>query len=432
MPIVDVVTQIQNIPIVLMPVILVHLKQFFFQKNMFYGGVIYIFRLCNYIVFPIVCFRNNYALFLVFLSISVKGQSNPQLFEIRGEVNLSVGTIVMIPFAPDQFYPHKIEPLESEIRDGLFHFSGKLYYPYPFFIQIRNDLGHLLYISQMFIIDPGTQIVRCDINARREVPYIDNKSAMDKAEKLDNENDRVDKIYAEFISRKRKFYQKEKEKISPELHLRYREQEKDILAKKDTLLMKFVQKYPDSYIGLWELVCRIHPGYSSIYDSIYSTFSSKIKNTITAKMLREKLSGASSVRIGKQFPFIYLLDTSGNNKTLNITLGSKYTLIDFWFSDCYPCIEQFPEMKNLFHKYGDKFQIVGISIDGLPRIDNWKETIIKLQLTWAQYLDLNGEHAGKLAINSFPTNFLLDNMGRILYINLDMVDLKWFLKSLKP
>ncbi|MGD8748429.1 MAG: TlpA disulfide reductase family protein [Balneolaceae bacterium] len=61
----------------------------------------------------------------------------------------------------------------------------------------------------------------------------------------------------------------------------------------------------------------------------------------------------------------------------------KYILLDFWASWCIPCLDEFPYMRNIYHKYPrDKFQILGISIeeDSL----RWRQSIKRFKNPWPQ------------------------------------------------
>jgi hypothetical protein len=72
---------------------------------------------------------------------------------------------------------------------------------------------------------------------------------------------------------------------------------------------------------------------------------------------------------------------------------------------------------------------VGISNDGKNHIQDWRNVIHKYELPWAQYLDMDNVQASKFSISFFPTNFLLDNNGKIVKRDIDMKSLSLFLKN---
>jgi len=60
---------------------------------------------------------------------------------------------------------------------------------------------------------------------------------------------------------------------------------------------------------------------------------------------------------------------------------------------------------------------------------NWENVLNKYQLEWPQYWDQDQKQSSKLAINIFPTNFLLDKNGKIIAKNLMPNQLSYFLSK---
>jgi cytochrome oxidase Cu insertion factor (SCO1/SenC/PrrC family) len=57
------------------------------------------------------------------------------------------------------------------------------------------------------------------------------------------------------------------------------------------------------------------------------------------KQTSKKLPTELSRNIGETFALDDLVDSSGNQVTLNFS-NSEFTLIDFWFTECPPCIKE--------------------------------------------------------------------------------------------
>ena len=124
----------------------------------------------------------------------------------------------------------------------------------------------------------------------------------------------------------------------------------------------------------------------------------------------------------KIFPSIPLNSIDSLNPIIK---KNKFTLLDFWFSTCMPCIKQFPSFKNTYDLNKSKgFEIIGISVD--RNKSTWQESIHKHDLNWLQYLDSYKIITQKLNISSFPTNYLLDNNGKIIKKNISPEDLATF------
>jgi len=66
--------------------------------------------------------------------------------------------------------------------------------------------------------------------------------------------------------------------------------------------------------------------------------------------------------IGTQFEEFRLIDTSGKNVTINYK-NFDYTIVDFWFSECPPCLKEMKQFSELLRKAKSNIQIVSISIN---------------------------------------------------------------------
>ncbi|WP_415158529.1 peroxiredoxin family protein [Parafilimonas sp.] len=109
---------------------------------------------------------------------------------------------------------------------------------------------------------------------------------------------------------------------------------------------------------------------------------------------------------------------------------SKYVLIDFWFSHCTPCLQEFPTYARIYERFKKNgFEIAGISVDQKQDRNIWAKVVIEKKLNWAQYLDEDGKIANRLSITQFPTNFLLDSNGIIIKKNLIPEEPEAFLSS---
>lgn len=95
----------------------------------------------------------------------------------------------------------------------------------------------------------------------------------------------------------------------------------------------------------------------------------------------------------------------------------KYTLIDFWASWCGPCRAAIPKIKDMYRQYGDRLQVISVSVD--EKEDKWREAEKKEDMPWPQ-LWLAGEQndtaTGAYAVNAIPRLVLLDDKGMIVIV----------------
>lgn len=197
----------------------------------------------------------------------------------------------------------------------------------------------------------------------------------------------------------------------------------------DERLLKYIEKHPDSYVALWFVAQRNKTnGNNVIHKNSMNLFSSEVKKSKLWKNLSKDLN-AITIFLNKTFPSL----TLKNEKLIDIKLEIKkneFTLIDFWFSSCKPCIAIMPEIKSLYEKYKDKgFNVISISTDKEKHIDLWKKQIHKSDMNWENYLDLNGEIAKQNSISIFPTIFLIDKNGILIKKGVELNELEAFLEQ---
>lgn len=178
-----------------------------------------------------------------------------------------------------------------------------------------------------------------------------------------------------------------------------------LVWKKFELLNKRDTAKADSLFGL------IQPGKSDLYhQQILALQQNRTKQKV-------------ELAVGEMFPdFATKFVHKGQLFSLDQTKG-KYTLIDFWGSWCIPCVKEMPKLKAYDEKYRGKLQIVGIAND---KYQNWKAFLDKNEYDWIQVLDEGiPKLSDRLAINVYPTKYLLDPTGKVIRVFKDSNDELW-------
>jgi thiol-disulfide isomerase/thioredoxin len=192
---------------------------------------------------------------------------------------------------------------------------------------------------------------------------------------------------------------------------------------------KYAKEHPDSYMLFWNLVNYFNEnswltGFNKSYLNAFNSLSSSIRNSKYGKAFYQKMVNSTIIKEGSRLPQLKL---EGEKK---FSLGTSYTLIDFWASYCKPCLEAFPMYKELYKQYKNRgFEIVGISGDRQQDVDKWKKMIQHKQLSWQQYIDIGGKEGEKYNITAYPTTFLLDSEGIIVKKDISLEELEVFLNQ---
>ena len=156
----------------------------------------------------------------------------------------------------------------------------------------------------------------------------------------------------------------------------------------------------------------------------FNNLSPTIRNSIYGKKFYRKIINFSKIKVGSRFTHINLKEGK------KYSLGTKYTLIDFWATYCKPCLEVLSEYKKLYERYKNSgFEIVSISGDRLQDIDKWKKMIKSKELNWQQYIDIEGNESEKYSITAFPSTFLLDSEGKIIKKDISPKELEKFMEE---
>ncbi len=136
--------------------------------------------------------------------------------------------------------------------------------------------------------------------------------------------------------------------------------------------------------------------------------TTKAQKEMILKMMKEQVS--NSERIGEKAPEFSLIDMNGNVISSESTRG-KIVVLNFWFTTCKPCIEELPQLNNIYDKYKDNKDIIFASITF-----NEKPTVKKfLRKHPIKYPVVTDERTtiSTFNISGYPTNLLIGKDGKI-------------------
>lgn len=364
---------------------------------------------------------------IALLSVNASAQNKLYQYQIKGAINIDSGNVALGFIADSSYYPSVIKKLIVPVRHNQFFFEGEMPSPQAFKLTAYFPGGE--YNSGLFIIAPGVQTVVCDTHANMEAPTIGNDIMQNDFKVYVGAFKEMADVNAAYTNKKNEFKKEYPDKLPDSIKLYLQEALKKLYSKHDSVFLNYVVKNPNSYVGLWELVFLSNFGYEDIFDAIYGHFSDSIKNTYTGRILGTRIKSSSVLSAGKKFPYVDVANNDNEKLSERFYSKNKFTLVDFWYSHCGPCVAQFDDLKNTYQQFRDKgFEIVAISTDAVKYRSDWQKRIHEKQLPWLQYWDKDGIKASNLSINAFPTNYLLDSTGQILQKDLRPAELANFLK----
>jgi thiol-disulfide isomerase/thioredoxin len=297
---------------------------------------------------------------------------------------------------------HESLDLSAPIDNGVFAINTTLSYPHMYHIAFKSEADIYPYKLGAYFIDPSTTSI--EVDKKYTAMNVNGKTAVEYTNK-----------FVPFILGKRD--------TILDIHLYENGPAFDLK------LEQYAKSNPNSYVALWFLIERFNmDGYKKSYNAILNSFSGDIKADKLWKIVNGEFSKIR-IKENEMFPALSL-----KNSVLQPEVSSlpeaKYTLIDFWFSRCKPCLAQVPAWRAIYDKYASKgFNIINISTDKTENIEIWKKRVVEYGLIWKNYLDENGKEAFSEKIFLYPTNYLLDKNGIVLQKNISPEDLEKLLSE---
>ncbi|MBB1138917.1 TlpA disulfide reductase family protein [Myroides sp. WP-1] len=160
----------------------------------------------------------------------------------------------------------------------------------------------------------------------------------------------------------------------------------------------------------------------------FDKFSAELKESKVGKKIDSMLKmmglseeAAAGLKVGDIAPNFTSKTPEGKELSLEaFKAGKKLVLIDFWASWCGPCRVENPNVVKLYNGFKDKgLDIIGVSLD--KEQEKWVQAIEKDGLVWGQVSNLqfwNDEIAAAYGVRAIPANYLINEKGEILAINL--------------
>ena len=146
----------------------------------------------------------------------------------------------------------------------------------------------------------------------------------------------------------------------------------------------------------------------------------EIENQIAA-LPQEETASQSAAENGSTFPQFEGKDLDGNSVDSSLFANNAFTVVNFWFSGCKPCVDEMDDLDALNQRIKEQGgEVIGVNTETLDgNADNVATAKKILESAGASfrniYFDPNGE-AGKFALGimAFPTTCVVDRQGNIV------------------
>lgn len=146
----------------------------------------------------------------------------------------------------------------------------------------------------------------------------------------------------------------------------------------------------------------------------------EIENQITA-LPQDEATSQSAAENGSTFPQFEGKDLDGNSVDSSLFANNAFTVVNFWFSGCKPCVAELGDLNALnetLKKQGGA--VIGINVDTLDgNADAISTAKSLLESKGASYQNIyfpSDSAAGDFAgdIMAFPTTYVIDRSGAIV------------------
>lgn len=299
----------------------------------------------------------------------------------------------------------------AQVEYGEFSFTGKLNHPQMMRLQFGEQMGSVNFFAE----NSDIQV----IGHKDSLQSIEVKGSEvhNQYEQFQNKLEDYNRQLQNAMSQYRKATQnKDQEAIEQS-----RNQYQSLAGERQDYMEQYVEEHSNSvlapYLARRHLLSFI--GYEKL-DSLYGGLAPEVQKTKYGEALKERLDILNRTQVGQPFIDFTLPDTSGNPVSLSEYVGEGYVLLDFWAAWCGPCRQENPNLVDAYEKYHDQgFEIFGVSFDRSK--DAWVKAIHKDNITWPQVSDLeywDSKAGEKYGIRSIPSNFLINEEGKIVGKNL--------------
>ncbi len=123
-----------------------------------------------------------------------------------------------------------------------------------------------------------------------------------------------------------------------------------------------------------------------------------------------------SYKVGDVIRDFTVVDTDGTSHTLSEILKEKeLVVLNFWYTTCSWCVEEFPYMETAYQSYNDKVEVLALDPYGTDSESAIADFKANMGLSFPMIKDYNALYAA-FGVTAFPTSVFVDRYGVICLI----------------
>lgn len=172
-------------------------------------------------------------------------------------------------------------------------------------------------------------------------------------------------------------------------------------------------------------MAREFEGARAIYDAVGQKF---FLNTNVQERCRNKSQKLDL--LDAEAPSLTGTDTKGVSVDL-ASLKGKVVLVDFWATNCPPCIEEFPNIKSIYSElHKDGFEIIGVSLDGdASLVESFTS---RMKMPWRQIVDETTVEGFRKDwhVRTIPSLYVVSRNGKVAQCDVKGRDLRATIEKL--
>lgn len=161
----------------------------------------------------------------------------------------------------------------------------------------------------------------------------------------------------------------------------------------------------------------IPEGYDA--NSFYPLVSTNLDIVVSSSVILDDSLSGVSYTTGSVMRDFSVTTTTGETFTLSEVLKEKdAVLINFWFSTCGPCVNEFPLMVEAYEKYKEDLAIIALNppeTQAQDTLDDIKMFQSTYGLTFDVAQDLQGLNRA-FGVTGFPTSVMIDRYGVVTMV----------------